>query len=145
IIWDEGSKLDVKARQAVAITLGFSESVFVNNLTRGSISIYTPQNEIPFAGHAAVGAARAIGERTGVEVKTLAGLKNQILTWVDGKVVWVRSDLASTPPWWHERLESPEEIVKLDGPLARNQGHTQLWAWLDEDRGRIRSRTFASD
>lgn len=56
---------------------------------------------------------------------------------------WARAELRSTPPWWHERLASPEEIDSLKEPQAKVQDHVQLWAWIDEAAGLIRSRTFA--
>lgn len=143
IIQDEGQTLSVEKRQAIAISLGFSESVFINDLSTRSISIYTPQNEIPFAGHAAVGVARGISDITGEKVTTLQGLEGEIAVWSEENLIWVRSELKSTPPWWHERLEDPDELLGLKGPLNDNQIHTQLWAWLDEEKGLIRSRTFA--
>jgi predicted PhzF superfamily epimerase YddE/YHI9 len=48
------------------------------------------------------------------------------------------------PPWWHERLPTPEAVEALDGPPNPAQDMTQLWAWEDEGEGVMRVRTFAS-
>jgi predicted PhzF superfamily epimerase YddE/YHI9 len=144
IVFDEERALSDKNRQEIAVKLGYSESVFVNDLQAGHISTYTPQREIPFAGHAAVGAAWLLGIVRGTEVQSLQGPEGHIRTWTDDHATWVRSELKSTPPWWHERLPDAAAIEALTGPQDSAQEHTQLWAWLDETAGRIRSRTFAS-
>lgn len=144
IIVDEGRIIADETRQKVAVELGYSESVFINDLSSNSISFFTPMREIPFAGHAAVGAAWLIKELHGRAVKSLLGIEGSIAAWEENNATWVRSELRNTPPWWHERLDSANAIESLTGPQDESQAHTQLWAWIDEDAGKIRSRTFAA-
>ncbi len=144
IIVDEGQGLSTDVRQQVAIALGYSESIFINDVQARSISIFTPQNEIAFAGHAAVGAAWLLRGLIGGTVDTLHGRDGRIETWTTDDVTWVRSELRTTPPWWHERLESAEAIESLHGPQDVSQEHTQLWAWTDKSAGQLRARTFAA-
>lgn len=144
VIVDEGRKIADNARQKIAVELGYSESVFINDLTLNSISFYTPMREIPFAGHAAVGTAWLIAKLYEQPVESLLGAEGTITTWKYNDVTWVRSELRSTPPWWHERLDSTDAIESLAGPQNESQGHAQLWAWIDEAAGKIRSRTFAA-
>lgn len=61
--------------QALAAEFGFSETTFVS-LTRGTgdafhTRIFTPREEIPFAGHPTLGTAWVVRDRTGVEDVTL--------------------------------------------------------------------------
>ncbi len=143
VVFDFDSLLSNEARQELAAKSGFSECVFVNDLEKRSINTFTPQNEIPFAGHATVGTAYAISDIYDVPMIDLNGVDGSIPVWEENGVVWVRSDLSATPPWWHERVVSREALEALDGPQSANQVHAQLWAWIDETSGSIRSRTFA--
>ena len=52
-----GSEVPDARRQEIAAELGFAETVFVDDSARGEIRIYTPGEEVPFAGHPVVGTA----------------------------------------------------------------------------------------
>jgi trans-2,3-dihydro-3-hydroxyanthranilate isomerase len=58
--------LETKAMQAIAREFNLSETVFVlpprNALHRARIRIFTPQHELPFAGHPTVGTAVALAQ-----------------------------------------------------------------------------------
>ena len=47
----DGASIPADRRQAVAAELGFSETVFVDDASNGSIRIFMPGSELPFAGH----------------------------------------------------------------------------------------------
>ncbi|MGF7228614.1 MAG: hypothetical protein ACQR33_01365 [Candidatus Saccharibacteria bacterium] len=49
------------------------------------------------------------------------------------------------PPWHHKQLKDAEAVghIKLEDTKAWE--HTMAWAWIDEAKGLIRARTFASD
>jgi PhzF family phenazine biosynthesis protein len=53
----DGSAVPEEERQSVATELGFSETVFVDDLQRGEMRIFTPAVELPLAGHPLVGTA----------------------------------------------------------------------------------------
>ncbi len=53
----DGTEVPEARRQAVAHELGFSETIFVDDLARGECRIFTPGLELPFAGHPMVGTA----------------------------------------------------------------------------------------
>ncbi len=61
--------LDSKAMQAIAREFNLSETVFVlpprNSRHRARIRIFTPQHELPFAGHPTVGTAVALAKANG--------------------------------------------------------------------------------
>jgi trans-2,3-dihydro-3-hydroxyanthranilate isomerase len=63
-VFTDARDLDDATMQALTIELGFSESVFVLPPREGGtvrIRIFTPANEIPFAGHPCLGAAFVLG------------------------------------------------------------------------------------
>ena len=47
----DGGAVPDEQRQAVARDLGYSETVFVDDAASGSCRIFTPEMELPFAGH----------------------------------------------------------------------------------------------
>jgi predicted PhzF superfamily epimerase YddE/YHI9 len=53
----DGAAVPVETRQQVAARLGFSETVFVDDVDTGAVDIRTPAAELPFAGHPLVGTA----------------------------------------------------------------------------------------
>lgn len=69
IVADAATSLaDPDARQALAAALGYSETVFIDAPEKGEIVIYSPRRQVPFAAHAAVGAAWIIARLTGQEL-----------------------------------------------------------------------------
>lgn len=135
---------DPEHRQAIAKALGYSETVFIDDLPMASIRIFGRTREVPFAGHAAVGAAWFIAQITGECPSILRTTAEDANAWTDADGIWVRSSLAGTPAWWHERLPNASDVDALAGPLSPSQDMTQLWAWKDEAAGTVRVRTFAT-
>ncbi len=122
IVVDDKRKIDDVERQAIAKESGYSEVVFINDFETNNISIYTPQNEIPFAGHAAIGAAYFLRKEYKKSVTKMEGVGGIIETWSDGGLTWVKCDASMLPPWNLTKLVSANEVV-----------------------GIVRARTFASD
>jgi trans-2,3-dihydro-3-hydroxyanthranilate isomerase len=63
-VFTDARDLDEVTMQALALELGFSETVFVLPPRDGGtvrIRIFTPRNEIPFAGHPCIGSAFVLG------------------------------------------------------------------------------------
>ena len=86
---------------------------------------------MPFAGHAAVGAAWLIARITGSTPPMLRTAAGDAETWEKDSATWVRSTLGTTPAWWHEKLGTAADVEALTGPLDQSQDMTQLWAWQD--------------
>lgn len=111
---NDRSGLDAAAMQAIAIDLGFSETVFVDwfDATRPPRArIFTPARELPFAGHPLVGAAWVLsclgpGPRRGE------------LTCSAGDVPYrVEPDVA-----WIDTAGLPATVVAGDAPLIHAAG-----------------------
>ncbi|WP_067966721.1 PhzF family phenazine biosynthesis protein [Mycolicibacter icosiumassiliensis] len=144
VVLDGASVPEPAQRQQLAATLGFSETIFIDDAESGRLRIFTPATELPFAGHPTVGAAWVLSRELGHPPAALETPGGVVPTWIDGDQVWVRGLLAATPPWWHERLADGAAVDALDGPLGPEQDATQLWAWRDEAAGVIRARVFAA-
>jgi predicted PhzF superfamily epimerase YddE/YHI9 len=144
VVLDGATVPDVQQRQQLAADLAFSETIFIDDVEQAHMQIFTPVAELPFAGHPTVGAAWLLSRERGAAVETLNTRAGPVPTWHHDEQVWVRGSLASTPPWWHERLPTVDAVSQLHGPLHPNQDATQLWAWQDQAAGSIRARVFAA-
>jgi predicted PhzF superfamily epimerase YddE/YHI9 len=136
----EGSEVPEEDRQRVAADLGFSETVFVDNAGSGELRIFTPGTELPFAGHPLVGTSSLLAQE-GSEVSVLRPPAGEVpvrfedgLTFIIGRPEWA-------PSFQHIELGSPAEVEAVDGPP---EGHDMagVWAWEDEEAGRVRVRVF---
>lgn len=141
IVLDEKQEFNPKDRQKMATNLGFSESVFINNLSTGDVSIFNPKKEVKFAGHALVGTAHFIRNVLRKPIDSLNCKGGHVLTWQEGNFTWIQAKLKNTPSWNFEQV-SDTSIVDNQSPTKK---HTVVWAWLDKNRGLIQARTFASD
>lgn len=153
----DGSSVPVGRRQAVAAELGFSETVFVDEVVAASagqseagprsaharISIFTPATELAFAGHPSVGTSWLL-RRTNRAVDRLIVRAGEIRTWSDGDVTWIRA----RPEWVHPirmvEYATPGEVEELHGPQLGDPG-VYAWAWEDAGIGVLRARYFATD
>jgi len=79
-VFTDARDLDELTMQALALELGFSESVFVLPPREGGtvrVRIFTPRNEIAFAGHPCLGAAFVLGaplQLTTIQLETGNGI-----------------------------------------------------------------------
>ena len=128
----DGTEVPEERRQAVAHELGFSETVFVEDPTRGECRIFTPGLELPFAGHPTVGTAWLLA-REGEVAEVLRPPAGEVRVRREGHSTYV----AARPEW------SPPEVDALDGPPEGREDEIYLWAWADEEAGRVRSRCFS--
>jgi predicted PhzF superfamily epimerase YddE/YHI9 len=136
------------SRQSIAAELGYSETIFIDLPEPGARTaharIFTPATELPFAGHPSVGAAWWLRER-GTPIHTLqlpAGIVevrySADLTAVVARAQW-------GPEFAVHDLPSVEHVLAADPAEYADDGYHYLWAWLDRDRGHIRSRMFANE
>jgi predicted PhzF superfamily epimerase YddE/YHI9 len=131
--------------QRIATQLGFSETVFIESLDeRGArIRIFTPAQELPFAGHPSVGTAWWLASQ-GTPVEVLRERAGDVAVQYEDDVTWIAGRAAWAPEFEVTRLDTPAEVDELD-PGAFHHGHHYLYAWIDEATGLLRSRMFAPD
>jgi predicted PhzF superfamily epimerase YddE/YHI9 len=139
----DGARIPADRRQAVARDLGFSETVFVDDAAEGSIRIFTPGAELPFAGHPTVGTAWLFRE-SGAPADVLRPPAGDVRFHHDDERTWIRAD----PGWVHgferRQLESPADVDAFVGPSIGEPG-IYVWAWLDERAGIVRARYFPTE
>jgi predicted PhzF superfamily epimerase YddE/YHI9 len=138
----DGEGVPRARRQPVATELGFSETVFVDDPASGTLRIFTPAVELPFAGHPLVGTAWLLA-REGAAVDVLRPPAGEVPAWLEG----ARAFVAGRPQWapefeWFE-LSSPADVDALEGsPHGHDLG--AAYAWIDEPAGLVRARVFPS-
>ncbi len=136
----EGREVPEGERQGVAADLGFSETVFVEDPVQGRLRIFTPKEELPFAGHPLVGTAWLLAGE-GFEVSALRPPAGEVPVRVEGDITFISGRPDWAPPFEHIELGSPAEVEALAGPP---DGHdlAGAWAWEDEEAGYVRTRVF---
>ena len=139
----DGAAIPPDRRQAVALDLGFSETVFVDDPAEGAIRIFTPSRELPFAGHPAVGSGWLLRE-TGAPATTLRLLAGDVPFRHDTVRTWI----GARPEWVHpilvEQLTTAGEVEQYQRQVMGDPGR-YVWAWINEHAGVLRSRYFATD
>lgn len=140
----DGTEVPAASRQPMAALLGFSETVFVEDVTTGQLQIFTPAAELPFAGHPLVGTAWLLREH-GHPVDTLRPPAGDVPTWVDAdERVWIRGRAEWAPAMALRQLPTAADVDALT-EAPDGLGFVDAWAWQDEDAGVVRCRVFASD
>jgi predicted PhzF superfamily epimerase YddE/YHI9 len=145
IVFDEDRSIDNPERQAITRRLGHDETVFINGLSKAEVSIFNPQQEVNFAGHAMVGTAWLLARRSGRPVASMHCLGGDIRAWQDADITWIRAGLDMMPPWHHKQLVDATSVEAITPEQAAGMEHTMVWAWVNQKTGLIHARTFASD
>jgi predicted PhzF superfamily epimerase YddE/YHI9 len=136
----DGGEVPEDDRQGIATDLGFSETVFVEDPEQGRLRIFTPKEELPFAGHPLVGTAWLLASE-GFDVPTLRPPAGEVPVRVEGDVTFIAGRPEWAPPFEHIELASPAGVEALAGPPT---GHdlVGMWTWEDEEAGYVRARVF---
>ncbi|QNE77767.1 PhzF family phenazine biosynthesis protein [Streptomyces finlayi] len=135
VVREGGAYPGEASRQTLARTLGFSETVFVDDPERGRVDIYTPGLRLPFAGHPLVGAAWLL------DLEVLELPVGDVFARQDGEFTWITARPEWAPPRALEQYASAAEVEALTGPPP-GEGWLYVWAWEDEAGGRVRARAF---
>ena len=136
----DGSEIAENDRQGVTADLGFSETVFVDDPDRGSVRIFTPGTELPFAGHPLVGAAWLL-KREGHEVRMLCPPAGEVPVRTDGDFTFITGRPEWAPEFEHIQMDSAADVDALTGP-PDSLDLAGLWTWEHEAAGRVRVRVF---
>jgi predicted PhzF superfamily epimerase YddE/YHI9 len=137
----DGGEVPAERRQDVAHELGFSETVFVDDVASGRIRIFTPGLELGFAGHPSVGTAWLLAkEREPVSV--LRPPAGEVEVRVEGGLTFVAARPEWGPDWQLAQLEDALAVEEAPGmPGGEDVGC--IWAWIDDAEGTVRSRCFS--
>lgn len=131
--------------QQIAADLGFSETIFIDGVAdRTAVArIFTPAQELPFAGHPTVGLAAWL-QRSGDDVAQLDVPAGSVRIRIDGDLFFVTARPEWAPEFDLDQLDAPDEVDAVD-PDAYGLGLHYVWAWADESAGAVRARMFASE
>ncbi len=117
-VFTDGRDIPSERMQRIAREMNLSETVFVLPAENGGdarIRIFTPSNELPFAGHPTLGSAFVLGEPTGKDVirlETGLGVIPVEFERVDGRIVSGRMQ-QPIPSW--ERYGRADELLAALG------------------------------
>src|ERR671920_1556327 len=137
----DGGEVPERDRQVVAAELGFSETVFVEDPGQGRLRIFTPKEELPFAGHPLVGTAWLLTSE-GFDVSALHPPAGEVPVRVEGVVTFISGRPEWAPQLEHIELSSSTEVEELAGP-PDDHDLAGAWAWEeDEEVGYVRARVF---
>jgi predicted PhzF superfamily epimerase YddE/YHI9 len=145
VVIDEGRHITDSRRQALTRRLGTGETTFVNDLLGPNITIMHYTGEVGFAGVAVLGTAWLLTQLRRKPTESMQGRNGLISTWQEGELTWARASIATMPPWHHEQLETAGAVERIKREATRAMEHTMVWAWVNEAKGLVRARTFASD
>ena len=137
----DGGEVPDAERQEVAADLGFAETVFVDDPVEGRVRIFTPVEELDFAGHPMVGTAWLLAQER-EPVPVLRPAAGEVPVHQEGELTFVAGRPEWGPAWEFVQLDSPQDVDRLEGPPGE-QSLVGAWAWIDEDEGVIRERVFA--
>jgi predicted PhzF superfamily epimerase YddE/YHI9 len=137
-----GKQVPEGRRQQVAAKLGFSETVFVDDPSSGLLRIYTPQIELPFAGHPIVGTAWLLAREGNAAVALRPAAGEVDVLDADG-TPFVAAQPRWAPSFDYRRLHSPAEVRALSA--GAQNANLYAWSWIDEAAGTVRARSFVPE
>ncbi len=125
-------------RQALAARLGYSETVYVED--SGRVAIFTPEVELPFAGHPLVGTAWLVARR-GFALTALHPAAGRVPVRRSGEEVYITGRAEWAPQFTLLEFATPEEV---DALREAPPGHDLVtaWSWIDREQGIVRVRVF---
>lgn len=139
-IFLDGGEVPEQDRQRVAADLGFSETVFVDDAARGDVRIFTPGTELPFAGHPLVGAAWLLAGE-GLDRPVLRPPAGDVPVRLEGDTTFITGRPEWAPEFEEVELGSAAEVEALGG-IPEGHDLVGVWAWEDQEAGRVRVRVF---
>lgn len=142
-VFVDGAAVPADGRQPIAHELGFAETVFVDDLERAELRIFTPAVELPLAGHPLVGTAWLLRE-IGRPAEMLRPPAGEVAVRFDDESTFIAADPEWGPAFDFVEVGSPADVEALEGQ-PEGYGNVGIWAWIDRDAGTIRERVFVPE
>lgn len=128
-VFEDARGLDDAALLALAIQFNLSETTFVLPSTAADarVRIFTPNGEMPFAGHPTLGTAFVVGRGDAVRLEMQAGI---IPVAIDGD----RLTLTANALQWRAPEATRDELAAMLGLATADLGDTPLWVSTGNDQ-----------
>lgn len=127
-VFEDGSALDTARMQAIARQFNLSETTFLLDATRpdatAQVRIFTPDVEMPFAGHPTLGTAHVVRARTGCGDRVALEMKSGVVEVMANADRWTLS--APRPPVTREFAPGRDALAAMVGVPADAIG-AALW------------------
>lgn len=121
-------------RLEFAKQLGFGHTVFVDDPEVGAVDVYSPEQRLPFAVHALVGAAWLL------DLEILEPAAGEVFARHDGEFSWITAHTPWVRPRTLRQYPSAAEVEALG--VKEWDERAYAWGWQDEAAGRVRSRAL---
>jgi predicted PhzF superfamily epimerase YddE/YHI9 len=145
-ILDEGRIYSTAERLRITAEIGHDETVFINSLENADVSTYHAYGEVNFAGNAMVGAAWHLAKLKNTSSFTISCQDLDIEAKVEGDLAWIQAGKAQYVRSWElQQVDNVEGVENIKVENTVNWKARLVWAWINESKGLIRARTFATD
>ncbi|HLR99862.1 PhzF family phenazine biosynthesis protein [Mycolicibacillus parakoreensis] len=142
----DAAALHPQDRPRLAAQLGYSETIFVAIPDAGASTararIYTPNGELPFAGHPSIGVGWWLRE-IGRPIRTLHLPAGLVPVVYHGERTAVSARAQWAPEFAVQQMSSPAAVAAADPADLPDTVAHYLWAWQDRDTAVVRARMFA--
>lgn len=143
LVVDEGRQLSFEERLHITAEIGNVETVFVNDLVANDVSIYHALDEVDFAGSVLIGTAWGLEQLKNQPTQQITCKRGLVRARQENGVYWIQASLEhNIGNWDYEQLSSPEDVEAIHVNDTKCW-KKMVWAWIDEEQGFIRARTFA--
>ncbi len=145
IVEDLDNKISENERLKITKESGFTEFVFIESLQSPTVSIYTPEESLPFASHALVGTHYYLVNKHNILSNSITSKRNKINVFNKDGLYWADADISILPKFKMKEFSNISLIDSFNLKNTSNFKHMLVWSWIDEKEGTIRARTFAPD
>jgi trans-2,3-dihydro-3-hydroxyanthranilate isomerase len=125
-VFEDGRGLDDATMQALALQFNLSETTFVlpSESANARVRIFTPNFEMPFAGHPTLGTAHVVRDINKAGDALTLEMKAGIIPVTANNSTWT---LQANAPTWRAVEATHVQLADMLGIKANEVGHEPLW------------------
>lgn len=145
IVEDFNKAITENERLDITRESGFTEVVFIESLQNPTISIYTPEQNLPFASHALVGSHYYFMHKYNILSSSIFSKGNKIEVYHKDDLYWADADISILPKFNLKEYPNTASIDTFNLDNTSDFQHMLVWSWINKAGGMVRARTFAPD
>ncbi|MES1196278.1 MAG: PhzF family phenazine biosynthesis protein, partial [Steroidobacter sp.] len=125
-VFEDARGLDDVTMQALALQFNLSETTFIvpSEKATAHVRIFTPDFEMPFAGHPTLGTAHVVREISKAGDSLSLEMKSGIIPVTAKGATWT---LQANPPTWRNVDATPAQLADMLGIQAGDIANEPLW------------------